>query len=163
MNDQPPDFDDLFDPDGEVKVTPDTNKPEPGTRSELTDADFKQPATHTIYNTNARTGAEFNIFFKNDGGFKCHLKLHGAFGLPLLQNQVPAIVDFLVSNGYTPEHAQAPTGAPATREDLPQDGTASKTFCTIHECEMKRWESADGKQVWYSHKIDGTDDWCKGK
>ncbi|GAG14678.1 unnamed protein product, partial [marine sediment metagenome] len=45
-------------------------------------------------------------------------------------------------------------------EDLPADGTASSTRCTIHNCDMKRREKEG--QVWYSHKIEGTEDWCRG-
>ena len=156
-NEQPPVFDDVFDQDGELKPTV--------TRADLGPDDFRDPLratpTHIINNTNQQTGAEFNVFFKNNADFKCHLKLHGPTGKAVLEQSAGALA-YLAAHDFTPEHVPAPavTTEP-TRQDLPQDGTASASFCTIHNCEMKRREK-DG-QVWYSHKITGTEDWCRGQ
>ena len=38
-------------------------------------------------------------------------------------------------------------------------GNPNSVWCTIHQCEMKRWDK-EGR-VWYSHKVDGK--WCSGK
>jgi len=137
------DFSDMFDDEGnEIVVTP---TPAPA------------PPTHLITNTQA--GAEFNVFFKNPLGFKCHLKLHGLSGRDVLETAAGALA-YLAANNFVPEHSTAVTPTEPTRENLPADGTASASYCTIHQCEMKRREK-DG-QVWYSHKIEGTDDWCRG-
>ena len=40
-----------------------------------------------------------------------------------------------------------------------QDQSNDPAWCSIHQCEMKRWEK-DGR-IWFSQKVD--DDWCKGK
>ena len=146
---EPKDFSDMFDQDGEVIVT-DAAEPTP-------------PApipTNIINNTNQQVGAEFNVFFKNDAGFKGHLKLHGVSGRDVLETAAGALA-YLAANSFTPEQSTAVAATQVTREDLPQDGTASKTWCTIHECEMSKHEKHG--DVWYSHKIAGTEnDWCRG-
>ena len=140
---QPPDFEELFD-GNEVKATKVT-----------------PPPTHLITNTQA--GVELNLFFKTPEGFKAHMKIHGLNGTDLL-DQGEDVLAWLSSKDWTPEYAQAPTTTAAdaepTRENLPADGTAVSTFCTIHNCEMKRREK-DG-QVWYSHKAPD-DTWCRGQ
>ena len=137
-----PAFADLFDADGNVKA--EQAPPQP---------------IQTNLITNTQAGAEFNVFFKTPAGFKAHLKLHGVSGRAVLEQSAGALL-YLATHGFTPEYAAAPTAAEPTREDLPSDGTASASFCTIHNCEMKRREKDN--QVWYSHKISGTEDWCRG-
>ena len=121
-------------------------------------------ARYAMTNTNINEGAELNLFFKCPGGIKGHLKLFGPNGKELLEVSATAALLYLNTHGYEPEHGAASGnghGTEPTREDLPADGTASATYCTIHNCEMKRREK-DG-QVWFSHKIAGTDDWCRGE
>ena len=36
----------------------------------------------------------------------------------------------------------------------------SENFCDLHMVDLKKFEK-DGK-FWYSHKVEGTNDWCKG-
>ena len=58
---------------------------------------------------------------------------------------------------------KAPKADVAKPEPLPGEEPTkhdSKSWCPIHECDMKKYEK-DGK-VWYSHKVDD-DTWCKGK
>ena len=147
MTDTPPDFNDLFDENDNVKATP--------------QAEPSPPAPiQTNLITNTQAGAEFNVFFKNSAGYKCHLKLHGVSGRDVLETAAGALA-YLAANGFTPEHSTAVAATQVTREDLPADGTASASFCTIHNVEMKRREKEG--QVWYSHKIAGTEnDWCRG-
>ena len=116
-------------------------------------------ATHIIHNTNQQAGVELNLFFKTTDGFKAHIKLHGEDSIDMLERGERAI-NWLNNKGWTPEYQPNDKPAEPSRDDLPADGTAMATFCTIHNCEMKRREK-DG-QVWYSHKIAGTDDWCRG-
>ena len=143
------DFSDMFDKDGEVitDTPPDTTPP---------------PApipTNIIQNTNQQTGAEFTVFFKNPQGFKGHLKLHGVSGRDVLETAAGALA-YLAANDFVPEYGTAAAPTQVTRENLPTDGSASETWCDIHKCSMKRREKDN--QVWYSHKIEGTDDWCRG-
>ena len=147
MNDTPPDFNDRFDENDNVKATP--------------QAEPSPPAPiQTNLITNTQSGAEFNVFFKNSAGYKCHLKLHGASGRDVLETAAGALA-YLAANNFVPEHSTAATPTQPTRENLPADGTASKTWCTIHECEMSKHEKHG--DVWYSHKIAGTEnDWCRG-
>lgn len=139
------------------------------TRQDLTPGDFAQPpanppppalASYKINNANMQVGAELNLFFKTQDGFKGHLQLHAPTGKEVLEQSAGALAHF-AAHGFVPEHSTAVAASTEpTRQDLPQDGTASASYCTIHNCEMKRREK-DG-QVWYSHKIAGTDDWCRG-
>lgn len=157
---EPKDFSDMFDKDGEVIVTEqgattNSNPPKPG-------PDPLDP-THRITNTQA--GAEFNVFFKNDAGFKGHLKLHGVSGRDVLETAAGALA-YLSANNFTPEHSTAVAAAQVTREDLPQDGTASQTTCPIHHVPMERRENENG--VWYSHKTtdpayEDKKGYCNGK
>ena len=160
MNDTPPDFNGLFTPDGEVKATDTT-----GTRSELKDSAFAPVSNHNIINTNLQTGAEFNVFFKNPDGFKCHMKLHAATGKAVLE-QSAGVFAYLAAHDFVPEHSTAVAAAQVTREGLPQDGTASHTTCPIHHVPMERKENEHG--VWYSHKTEDPayedkKGWCNGK
>ena len=154
MTDTPPDFNDLFDENDNVKATPQAEPSPPAA-----------PAVghHVIDNNNMQVGAELNLFFKTAAGFKGHLQLHAPTGKEVLEQSAGALAHFAAYN-FVPEYSTAvAASAPAevAREDLPQDGTASASFCTIHNVEMKRREK-DG-QVWYSHKIAGTEDWCRGQ
>ena len=151
------DFSDMFDEDG-VVITGEKDEPSPQPQHDAPPPAATPIQTNLITNTQA--GAEFNVFFKNNGGFKCHLKLHAPSGREVLEHAAGALA-YLAANNFVPEHSTATTPTEPTREDLPQDGTASASFCTIHNVEMKRREK-DG-QVWYSHKIAGTEnDWCRG-
>ena len=146
---EPKDFSDMFDKEDNVIVD---DAPQP--------AATKLPPTHIINNNNMDVGAELNLFFKTATGLKGHLQLHAPTGRDVLEQAAGALA-YLASTGCTPEHSTAVAATQPTREDLPADGTASASFCTIHNVEMKRREK-DG-QVWYSHKIGGTEDWCRGQ
>lgn len=154
---EPKDFSDLFDQDGEVKETEQPQHEAP-----------PAIATHIIHNTNQLAGVELNLFFKTPEGFTAHMKIHGTDGSNLL-DQGEDVLTWLEEQGWTPEFAPA-TATPTepTREDLPQDGTASTTFCTIHQVTMERREK-DG-DAWYSHQTDdpaykrkdGKPGYCRG-
>lgn len=137
--------------------------PDDVTATKVTPPADPMPATHNIINKNQQEGAEWNVFYYDPSGFDCHLKLHGWSGQRLLANQVKNALKELVDSGCIPKNG-APTisATGPAREDLPQDGSASSTWCTIHECEMGRHEKHG--DVWYSHKIAGTEnDWCRGE
>ena len=158
---EPKDFSDIFDKDDNVIAT-DAPLPTPPI----------QAATPTHLITNTQAGVEFNVFFKTPQGFKGHMKIHGVDGIDLLE-KTDLVLTWLHDNrGYTPEYAPA---APVktfddvpehTRQDLPQDGTASQTTCPIHHVPMERKENDNG--VWYSHKTEDPayadkKGWCNGK
>ena len=158
MNDQPPEFDDMFDEDGEVIATEQAElSPQP------------QPApipTNIIQNTNQQIGAEWNLFYYDPSGFDCHLKLHSTSGTVVLQHAANAMLD-LLERGCIPKNgAPTITTAEPTREDLPADGTASQTTCPIHHVPMKL-RTADNGDTWFSHKTDDpaykkNGGWCRG-
>ena len=150
-----PEFEEMFDEDGEVVVTDN-----PKQQSELGPQPQREevPTAHYfITNRNIKEGAELNLFFKCPGGFKGHLKLYGPNGKHVLEKSASAALLYLNSNGYEPEYGSSngDTAEPS-REDLPADGTASKAWCGIHKCEMKRRESDSG-DVWYSHQTKDPD------
>jgi hypothetical protein len=156
MNDKK-DFSDMFDEDGnEVVVT--EKQPLPPT----------PVGHHIINNNNMQVGAELNLFFKTAGGLKGHLQLHAPTGTEVLEQSAGALAA-LASMGCVPEHSTAVTPAPTaevTRQDLPQDGTASHLTCPIHQVPMERKENEHG--VWYSHKTEDPayadkKGWCNGK
>jgi len=64
------------------------------------------------------------------------------------------------SNGNQPQHSAQPEQPepPPNFADAPQ---VDPGYCPIHQVSMRKWEK-DGRS-WYSHKIEGTDNWCKGK
>jgi len=147
-NDMPvvPELDDL---DDEVKITT-----------------LPQPIpTHIINNTNQQAGAEWNLFYYDPSGFDCHLKLHASNGLYALDLAAAAMLK-LVERGCTPKNGAPRSTAEPARENLPADGSASSTYCTIHQSNMERKENEHG--VWYSHKTDDPayadkKGWCNGK
>lgn len=149
MTEYPPqEFDDLFDEDGEVKVTEQAQPP--------------APPTHIINNSNQQLGAEFNVFFKNPLGFKCHLKLHGPTGREVLETAGGALA-YLATNGFIPEYNN---GNGAAKSTTSQDSTAGEQWCDIHKAKMDRKENEHG--AWYSHKTDDPayadkKGWCNGK
>ncbi len=67
----------------------------------------------------------------------------------------------------TPKGKQNGNGKPVTQPTVspntpaPEFPNADPGYCTIHDTPMKEWEK-EGR-TWFSHKIEGTESWCKGK
>jgi hypothetical protein len=116
----------------------------------------------------------WNTRYVSPDGFECQLTLRGETGQEVLEKATAAITHLLkvgchpaVSNKSFSRSSKPSTGGEKSNNSSSTDkeqGTAnpdsqSNTWCTIHHCEMKRWEK-DGR-VWYSHKINGA--WCIGK
>lgn len=74
---------------------------------------------------------------------------------------VKKLDEFLV----TPKGKQNGNGSkpvPVSQDTpAPEFPSADPGYCTIHDTPMKEWEK-DGR-TWFSHKIEGTETWCKGK
>lgn len=110
--------------------------------------------------------ASWNTRYLDPNGFECQITLRGESGSELLERAASAIA-YLLKNGCTPYVyarggvTRKNNGAPAAKNGDEKAGEMpdSSGWCSIHQCEMKRWEK-DGR-IWYSHKVDGV--WCTGK
>ena len=115
--------------------------------------------------------ASWNTRYVTPEGFECQLTLRGESGLDLLE-KVQGAIAFLLKSGCTPVAFaySKPRSTPAPsnnghngNSEQSDNGNGhnqdERSFCPIHQCEMKRWEK-DGR-VWYSHKAG--DQWCTGK
>jgi hypothetical protein len=116
----------------------------------------------------AEAPASWNTRYISPEGFECQLTLRAESGSELLE-KVNSAIGYLLGNDCVPytynRGGYRGKGGNNKPKQVPSENTAGNgqsnnpAWCSIHECEMKRWEK-DGR-VWFSHKAD--DDWCKGK
>jgi len=113
--------------------------------------------------------ASWNTRYITPEGFECQLTLRGESGLDLLE-KVHGAIAHLLKSGCTPvahtfskSHPVTTAGGNGHNGSAEQPGNGDshdeRSWCPIHQCEMKRWEK--NGRVWYSHKVDGG--WCSGK
>ena len=115
----------------------------------------------------AEAPASWNTRYISPEGFECQLTLRAENGSELLE-KVNSAITYLLNNDCVPYtynrggyRSPANNKSKATKggNNSGQNQSDDPAYCTIHQCEMKRWEK-DGR-VWFSHKVNG--DWCKGK
>ena len=92
--------------------------------------------------------ASWNTRYLTPEGFICQLTLRDDNGVRLLEKSRSAMQE-LILLGCLPYPTHDTNG---------KEVKDPKAWCTIHNCEMKRWEK--GGKVWYSHQVD--DSWCYG-
>jgi hypothetical protein len=111
----------------------------------------------------AEAPASWNTRYVNQEGFECQLTLRAESGSELLE-KVNSAITYLLNNDCVPYTYnrggfRGPTNKKSAKgNNQDRDQSDDPAWCSIHQCEMKRWEK-DGR-VWYSHK--SGDDWCKG-
>ena len=115
----------------------------------------------------AEAPASWNTRYISPEGFECQLTLRAESGSELLE-KVNSAITYLLGNDCIPyTYNRGGYRGPANNKSKATKGgnnsgenqSDDPAWCSIHQCEMKRWEK-DGR-VWFSHKVD--DDWCKGK
>ena len=110
----------------------------------------------------------WNTRYVTPEGFECQFTLRGETGQEVLE-KAGAAIGYLLKNGCTPAvfnkgyprkgNSSSNVGEKASSSESNGDNGNNPNWCSIHNCEMKKWEK-DGR-VWYSHKVDGK--WCTGK
>ena len=104
--------------------------------------------------------ASWNTRYVDPNGFECQLTLRAETGQALL-DKVSGAIAYLLKNecqSYS-YRGNNRINNQATQKSNGKEQNGNPSWCSIHKCEMKRWEK-DGK-VWYSHKVN--DEWCNGK
>jgi hypothetical protein len=124
------------------------------------------PKTNVVF---TESPVSWNTRYITPEGFECQLTLRGEPGQEVLEKAGSAMA-YLLKNGCHPtagnkssNHYQPPSQAHPDSTNSNSNGNGNnghdRSWCPIHECEMKRWEK-DGR-VWFSHKAG--DEWCSGK
>lgn len=118
-------------------------------------------------NSNNQMGeapASWNTRYVSPEGFECQLTLRAESGSELLE-KVNSAITYLLNNDCVPYtynrggYRVPSNNKSANGNKSNQEQSDDPAWCSIHQCQMKRWEKDN--RVWYSHKVD--DDWCKGK
>ena len=111
----------------------------------------------------------YEINFKTKSGMPGRMMLTGEFNEDCL-GQIQVLTKWLEGFCSGVEAAPVPEKPSNTIQTKTQQQTSNskpnsnsqsnEKICPIHNVPMTRHEK-DG-EVWYSHKIQGTDKWCKG-
>ena len=126
------------------------------------------PQTTKIESPYTEAPASWNTRYVTPAGFICQITLRGDSGKDLLERANVAL-NWLMENNFMPcENTYKPkfdgkkssNNNQATNSSNQSSNGQAPTTCSIHQCEMRRFEK--NGRVWFSHKTDDGG-WCNGK
>lgn len=116
------------------------------------------PKTETLF---TEAPVSWNTRYIDANGFECQLTLRGDSGKEVLE-KAEAAITFLLNTDCQPNSHHKPSlqdNAVDSEAGSHNGNGHDRSWCPIHEVEMKRWEK--NGRTWYSHKVG--DAWCSGK